>query len=127
MSPERGSSSISRSAASTRRRSRAGIRRRALSALLLRRTTHLMLQIVEQNVLPTGYLRLPFLDRLYFVGKCVFDGDLPIGILPYVAPDRFAQRLCAGEVVALAGPVQRYQLLLRQRDGDSFLRASAHG
>src|SRR6202011_1137454 len=104
MSPERGSSSISRSAASTRRRSRVGIRRRALSALLLRRATHLMLQVVEQNVLPASDLRLPFLDRLYFIGKCVLDRDFPVGILRYVAANRFAQRLCTGEGVALAGP-----------------------
>jgi hypothetical protein len=37
-----------------------------------------MLQVVEQNVLSTGYLRRPFLDRLYLVGKCVLDWDLPV-------------------------------------------------
>jgi len=66
-----------------------------------------MLQVVEQNVLSTGYLGLPLLDRLYFVGKCVFDRDLPVGILPNIAADRFAQRLCPSSVVALVGPVQR--------------------
>jgi hypothetical protein len=86
-----------------------------------------MLQVVEQNVPSTGGLRLPFLDRLYFVGKCVFDWDLPVGILRYIAADRFAQRLCTGEVVALADPVERYELLWRQRGGDDFLRAGAHG
>jgi len=37
-----------------------------------------MLQVVEQNVLSTSDLRLPFLDRLYFVGECVLDWDLPL-------------------------------------------------
>jgi hypothetical protein len=30
-------------------------------------------------------LRLPFLDRLYFVGKRVLDWDLPVGIPRYIA------------------------------------------
>src|ERR1700739_3627083 len=100
VSPESGSSSISSSAASTRRRSRIGVRRRALSALLLRRTTHLMLQVVEENIFSACDLRLPFLDRLYLIGKCVLDWDLPGGILRYIAAGCFAHCLRAGEVVS---------------------------
>jgi hypothetical protein len=37
-----------------------------------------MLQVVEQNIFSTSYLGLPLLDCLYFVGKCIFDRDLPL-------------------------------------------------
>jgi hypothetical protein len=37
-----------------------------------------MLQVVEQNILSTSDLGLPFLDRLYFVRKRVLDWDLPL-------------------------------------------------